>query len=95
MSMAWDWIPVPPVRLMSLLIVHSNRLAALKKHEQMYQNRGDPEVVLQEACMRPTTIQPRSSSNPGSPQPEAITGRARPKMRSPRATWGDHVPVES
>ena len=32
-SIARHWIPVPPVRPMSLLIVHSNRLVALKKRE--------------------------------------------------------------
>jgi len=39
---ARHWIPVPPVQAMSLLIVHSNRLGALKKRESMCQNRGDP-----------------------------------------------------
>ena len=37
MSTARHWIPVPPVRPMSLFIVHSDRLAALKKREGMCQ----------------------------------------------------------
>ena len=58
-------------------------------------NQIGPEVGLEEACRRVTPIQSGVPPSPARHNAEANCLGVRPKMRSPRANWGDQVPAES